>query len=96
MNSIYFHFDFLDSKIVNAYCSGWFGGKTVVIHEKLLNILPKNETLAVVAHELGHAVYHHNLILLFWNMVATEIDFHNFIFLYNFFLNNFGVKKRYA
>lgn len=46
---------------LNAYVSGYGGTRRVVIYDNLVNGLPEDETLSVVAHELGHA--RHNDVL---------------------------------
>ncbi len=43
---------------LNAYVSGFGGTKRVVLYDNLVDDVPQRETLAVVAHELGHARYH--------------------------------------
>ena len=41
----------------NAYVTGLFGSKRIVIGDTLLDHFESRETLFVVAHELGHYVY---------------------------------------
>ncbi len=47
------------TKAVNAYVTGLFGSKRIVLWDTLLNTLPPREVKAVVAHELGHYVLGH-------------------------------------
>lgn len=42
---------------LNAYVSGFGGTRRVVLYDNLVNGVPRQETLSVVAHELGHAKY---------------------------------------
>lgn len=43
---------------LNAYVSGFGDTRRVVLYDNLVNDLPEDQTLSVVAHELAHA--HHN------------------------------------
>jgi STE24 endopeptidase len=47
---------------LNAYVSGFGGTRRVVLYDNLVKDVPQRETLAVVAHELGHA-RHHDVLL---------------------------------
>ncbi len=47
---------------LNAYVSGFGSTKRVVLYDNLVNDVPQRETLAVVAHELGHAKNHDVLL----------------------------------
>lgn len=47
---------------LNAYVSGFGSTKRVVLYDNLVNGVPQRETLAVVAHELGHAKNHDVLL----------------------------------
>ena len=47
------------TKAVNAYVTGLFGSKRIVLWDTLLQALPPREVKAVVAHELGHYVLGH-------------------------------------
>ncbi len=40
---------------LNAYVSGFGGTRRVVLYDNLVNDVPEDQTLSVVAHELGHA-----------------------------------------
>jgi STE24 endopeptidase len=40
---------------LNAYVSGFGGTRRVVLYDNLVNDVPRDETLSVVAHELAHA-----------------------------------------
>ena len=42
---------------LNAYVSGFGGTHRVVLYDNLVNGVPREEALSVVAHELGHARY---------------------------------------
>ena len=43
---------------LNAYVSGFGSTRRVVLYDNLVDDVPENETLTVVAHELGHARHH--------------------------------------
>jgi STE24 endopeptidase len=40
---------------LNAYVSGWSGTRRVVLYDTLVESLPEDQVLSVVAHELAHA-----------------------------------------
>ena len=40
---------------LNAYVSGFGGTRRVVVYDNLVDTLPRDQVLSVVAHELGHA-----------------------------------------
>ncbi|MGC4112370.1 MAG: M48 family metallopeptidase [Nocardioides sp.] len=46
---------------LNAYVSGFGSTRRVVLYDNVLHDLPRDEILAIVAHELGHA--HHDDVL---------------------------------
>jgi Zn-dependent protease with chaperone function len=48
-----------DTKTVNAYVTGLFGTKRIVLWDTLLARLDEKETLAVMGHEMGHYVLNH-------------------------------------
>lgn len=47
------------TKAVNAYVTGMFGSKRIVLWDTLLKAMPPREVKSVVAHELGHYVLGH-------------------------------------
>ncbi len=47
---------------LNAYVSGFWGTRRVVLYDNLLDDLPPDQIRSVVAHELGHA-RHHDVLL---------------------------------
>jgi len=57
----------------NAYVTGFFGTKRIVIYDTLLNHLDHDiqEVKSVVAHEIGHAVLHHNYMQL--AIITTQL-----------------------
>ena len=46
---------------LNAYVSGYGSTRRVVLYDNVLHDLPRDQVLAIVAHELGHA--HHDDVL---------------------------------
>jgi Zn-dependent protease with chaperone function len=48
-----------DTNAVNAYVTGLFGTKRIVLWDTLLARLDDKETLAVMGHEMGHYVLNH-------------------------------------
>ena len=48
-----------DTKTVNAYVTGLFGTKRIVLWDTLLARLDADEVLAVMGHEMGHYVLNH-------------------------------------
>ena len=49
----------VDTKAVNAYVTGLFGSKRIVLWDTLLAKLAPEETLAVMGHEMGHYILQH-------------------------------------
>lgn len=50
---------------INAYVTGMFGAKRIVLWDTLLNKFSEDEIAFVMAHEMGHYVLHH-----IWKLVA--------------------------
>lgn len=72
-------------KIANAYCSGLLHHK-VWITDYVVNNLTDDELVAVIAHEYGHAKYHH----VMWHLVPVSIIylvFFSVLFYINFVKN---------
>ena len=63
---------FLDhKKIPNAYTTYVLGrGNIIVLHSNLLEIMPKNEVRAIIAHELGH-IHHHDVL---WTLSSRTVQ----------------------
>ncbi|RKY14782.1 MAG: hypothetical protein DRP63_07965 [Planctomycetota bacterium] len=66
----------------NAYFSGLFSTRRIVLYDTLLEIHPSDEVEVVVAHEAGHARHHHILkglllgavvLFAFWATVAALV-----------------------
>eukprot|EP00949_MAST-11_sp_MAST-11-sp1_P003977 g3977.t1 len=59
------------SKHSNAYVAGMCGTKRIVIYDTLIKDLDGDleDIKSVVAHEIGHAVLHHQYLLLFSSLV---------------------------
>jgi len=54
-----------DTKTVNAYVTGLFGTKRIVLWDTLLAQRTEKEVLAVMGHEMGHYVLNHVLLGVF-------------------------------
>jgi Zn-dependent protease with chaperone function len=52
----------VDTKMVNAYVTGVFASKRIVLWDTLLARLDEPEVLAVMGHEMGHYALHHVLL----------------------------------
>ena len=59
----------------NAYFTGVFGKKRIVLFDTLLNTLANNEVVAVLAHEIGHYKLHHIRWQLLRAFVMTGVIF---------------------
>ncbi|MFZ5824862.1 MAG: M48 family metallopeptidase, partial [Bacillota bacterium] len=68
------------SPIVNAYATGLFGQRTVVLHSALLEQLSNEEVKAVIAHEFGHIKLNHILYNIL-QQVAVSGFLGNLIFM---------------
>jgi len=56
----------VDTKMVNAYVTGLFDTKRIVLWDTLLAKLDTRQVLFVMAHEMGHYVLHH----VFWGILV--------------------------
>jgi STE24 endopeptidase len=64
----------VDTSAVNAYVTGFFQTKRIVLWDTILAKLSANETLVVVGHEMGHYVLRHiltGLIFAFFLILAV-------------------------
>jgi len=59
----------------NAWFSGFGGSRRIVLFDTLLETLSREQTLAVLAHEIGHARRHHIRKSLVVSVVCTLIGF---------------------
>ncbi|NNF06707.1 MAG: M48 family metallopeptidase [Candidatus Eisenbacteria bacterium] len=59
------------TRAVNAYFTGFGSSRRVVLYDTLIDTLPKDEALLVVAHELGHWQKQHVNKGLLMGLVAT-------------------------
>jgi len=55
----------VDTKEMNAYMTGMFNTKRIVLWDTTINNLTERETLSVVAHEMGHYIMGH-----VWKMIV--------------------------
>ena len=56
---------------LNAYVSGYGDTRRVVVYDNLVNDLPEDQTLSVVAHELAHAKHNDPLVGSLLGAVGT-------------------------
>ena len=63
------------SNLLNANVSGLFGTTRISLDDTLLKRCTTREILAVVAHEMGHYVLDHNLMVLPWLGLILLIGF---------------------
>lgn len=80
------------TKAVNAYVTGFFGSKRIVLWDTLLNALPPREVKAVVAHELGHYLLGH----VRWGVLLGGLSSFSGLYLLNHLLawliGNYGTR----
>lgn len=80
------------TKAVNAYVTGLFGSKRIVLWDTLLNALPPREVKAVVAHELGHYVLGH----VRWGVLLGGLSSFGGLYLLNrvlaWLIGNYGTR----
>jgi len=72
-------------KVANAYCTGILSNK-VYVTDYLLENLTENEALVILAHELGHVIYRHNLktlALTFFLLFASAVMFFSYLYISN-------------
>jgi Zn-dependent protease with chaperone function len=60
-----------DTKMVNAYVTGLFGTKRIVLWDTLLAKLSENEVLVIMGHEMGHYVLNHVIYGLILSSVGS-------------------------
>jgi len=60
----------------NAYFTGMFGAKKIVLFDTLVHTLNVKETVAVLAHELGHFKLHHIRWGIIRSILSTGITFY--------------------
>ena len=63
----------VDTKAVNAYVTGVFGTKRIVLWDTLLAKLDDKEVLQVMAHEMGHYVLGHVVQSILLSSVVTLV-----------------------
>ncbi len=61
----------VDTKALNAYVTGVFGSKRIVLWDTLIARLEQKELLAVMAHEMGHYVLGHVVRSILLSSVLT-------------------------
>ena len=63
----------VDTKMVNAYVSGMFGTKRIVLWDTIIAKLERPELLVVMAHEMGHYVLHHVALGIVFGFFGTLV-----------------------
>ena len=63
-----------DTRLVNAYVTGVFGTKRIVLWDTLLDRLRPDEVLVVVAHEIAHFVLHHIVAVILGSALLTTLS----------------------
>lgn len=59
------------SPVINAFATGLFGQRTVVLHSALLEQLSNEEVKAVIAHEFGHIKLNHIMYGILQNIAVS-------------------------
>jgi|GEM_PF-4588341 len=59
------------SPVVNAYATGLFGQRTVVLHSALLEQMTLDEVKSVIAHEFGHIKLNHIMYGILQNITVS-------------------------
>jgi Zn-dependent protease with chaperone function len=63
----------VDTKAVNAYVTGLFGSKRIVLWDTLLGRLDDRHVLAVMGHEMGHYVLGHVRTMIALNALVVLV-----------------------
>ena len=63
----------LNSKVVNAFFTGLWLLKAIIFHTAILQMMPPDQVVAVMGHELGHWNYLHIPILLLEIIIKDAI-----------------------
>ncbi len=63
-----------DTKLVNAYVTGIGGTKRIVLWDTLLERLTPDQVAFVMAHEMGHYVLHHTLLIIIGAAVSVTLS----------------------
>jgi Zn-dependent protease with chaperone function len=63
-----------DTKLVNAYVTGIGGTKRIVLWDTLLERLTPDQVAFVMAHEMGHYVLNHTLLIIIGAAVAVTLS----------------------
>lgn len=84
-----------DTKTVNAYVTGLFGTKRIVLWDTLLDRLDDKEVVAVMGHEMGHYVLNH----VAWGVTLSTLGSVALLFLVDrsgrALIRRFGPKFRF-
>jgi len=76
----------------NAYFTGFFNTRRIVLYDNLLNNFSEDEILNVVAHEAGHWRYSHLVKYILIRIAASFIGF----FALDFFLVRWGLRGSFS
>lgn len=81
-----------DTKTLNAYVTGVWNTKRIVLWDTLLNKLEPEEVLAVMAHEMGHYVLHHVVIGIWLGCLGVLISLYAVYRLAGLLMRRFQVR----
>jgi len=68
----------------NAYFTGLWSKKRIVLYDTLINNYTKEEIVAVLAHEIWHYKKKHTLQWLIFSVISTGL----YLFIFSLFINN--------
>lgn len=77
------------SSKANAYFSGFWSKKRIVLYDTLIKDLNLEELVAVLAHEIGHYKKKHTLQMLIFSIIQTWL----IMFLFSLVINNLEIIK---
>lgn len=79
------------SSKANAYFSGLWPKKRIVLYDTLINDLSTDELVAVLAHEIGHYKHKHTLIMLAFSLLQTWL----IMYLFSLVISNLEIANAF-
>lgn len=79
------------SSKANAYFSGLWPKKRIVLYDTLINDLSIDELVAVLAHEIGHYKHKHTFIMLSFSLLQTWL----IMYLFSLVINNLEIAQAF-